>query len=206
MENKFTQIFNKNLFLGKESVSGTGSDLTQTQIIRSELPKLLKKLNAQIFIDAPCGDFYWMKYVDLENIDYIGLDIVEKIISTNKKLYGNNRRKFIRKNIVSDLLPGADVILIRDCLVHLDTESIFKTIINLKKSNITYLLTTSFPKLDFNKELTQIWRPLNLQIAPYNFPKPLAIINEGCTENDGKYSDKSLILWDVSALPNFVIK
>ena len=74
---------------------------------------------------------------------------------------------------------------------------------NLKRSNITYLLTTSFPGLNINQELKAIWRPINLELAPYNFPKPIEVINEGCTEDEGKYVDKSLILWKISELPEF---
>lgn len=102
-----------------------------------------------------------------------------------------------------DKLPDADVILIRDCWVHLNNEDIIKSIVNLKRSNITYLLTTSFLKLTANMELNTIWRPLNLEIPPYNFPKPVEIVNEGCTEDEGRYTDKSLILWEVSKLPDF---
>lgn len=203
LRKKFIHYYRNNSFNGKESVSGSGSDLVQTAIIRAEIPKLLEKLNVKVFIDAPCGDFYWMNQVDLQNIDYIGLDIVGEIIKNNITLYGNNKRQFICKNIVMDKLPDADVILIRDCWVHLNNEDIIKSIVNLKRSNITYLLTTSFLKLTANMELNTIWRPLNLEIPPYNFPKPVEIVNEGCTEDEGRYTDKSLILWEVSKLPDF---
>ena len=39
------------------------------------------------------------------------------------------------------------------------------------------------------------WRPLNLELSPFDFPKPLKIINEKCTEYNGIYADKSLGLW-----------
>ena len=203
LKDKFTQFYRNNSFEGQESVSGKGSDLIQTAIIRVAIPKLFEKLNTKIFIDAPCGDFFWMKQVDLKDVNYIGLDIVDEIIKKNTELFGNSKRQFIRKNIVSDKLPDADVILIRDCWVHLNNEHIFKSIMNLKRSNITYLLTTSFPGLNINQELKAIWRPINLELAPYNFPKPIEVINEGCTEDEGKYVDKSLILWKISELPEF---
>jgi hypothetical protein len=204
LKKKFTQYYHKNLFNGKESISGKGSDLEQTAIIRIEIPKILEKLNTKVFIDAPCGDFYWMQHVDLKNIKYIGLDIVYEIIKKNSKLYGSTRQ-FICKNIVTDKLPDADVILIRDCWVHLSNVHIFESIMNIKRNNIKYLLSTSFPGLNSNSELMNIWRPINLALPPFNFPEPLAIINEGCTEDGGKYKDKSLILWEVSKLPVFRI-
>jgi hypothetical protein len=42
------------------------------------------------------------------------------------------------------------------------------------------------------------WRPLNLEIAPFNLGKPIALINEDSKERRGKYSDKSLGLWKIN--------
>lgn len=205
LKNKFTKIHDFNLFKGDVSISGTGSDLIQTKIISEEIPKLLNKYSFKTFIDAPCGDLYWMKHVLLKEINYIGLDIVNELIIKNNENYGNEHRIFICKNIVTDNLPDADVIFIRDCWVHLNYQDTMRCIMNLKSSNIKYLLTTSFPATLKNKDLYRIWRPLNLQLPPFNFPKPLDIINEGCTENGGKYKDKSLMLWEISSLPDFII-
>jgi hypothetical protein len=44
------------------------------------------------------------------------------------------------------------------------------------------------------------WRLLNLERAPFNFPKPLAVYNEGCDEQGSAYADKSLGLWRVENL------
>jgi hypothetical protein len=39
------------------------------------------------------------------------------------------------------------------------------------------------------------WRPINMQIDPFNFPKPLIIIDEQCSEGEGKFIDKSICIW-----------
>ena len=39
--------------------------------------------------------------------------------------------------------------------------------------------------------------PLICKHLPFYFSKPLALINEGCTEGDNEYSDKSLALWEL---------
>jgi hypothetical protein len=205
LKQKFTRYYYKNSFKGKESVSGKGSDLEQTSVIRVEIPRILETLGTRIVIDAPCGDFFWMKHVDLKEINYIGLDIVKEIISINEKEFGNSKRHFICKNIVTNDLPEGDVIIIRDCWVHLSNAHIFKSILNIKRSRIKYLLSTSFPHLDSNRELIDIWRPLNLELPPFNFPTPLETIIEGCTEDAGRYADKSLMLWEISTLPDFNI-
>jgi hypothetical protein len=77
-----------------------------------------------------------------------------------------------------------------------------RSVENFKKSNSRYLLTTTFKKLKKNKNLVsgRGWRPVNLMLPPFNFPPPIEIINEGCSEGGGQYSDKCLGLWDLNTL------
>jgi hypothetical protein len=39
-----------------------------------------------------------------------------------------------------------------------------------------------------------------MQLQPFNLPQPGFILNENCTEESGKFSDKSLALYKVSEL------
>ncbi len=196
IRHKFSRIYRNNLFLGTESRSGEGSGLSQTFTIRKEIPKLIIDLNVRSLIDAPCGDFLWMQEIDLPVEKYIGIDIVQEIIKDNQQKYGNGQRSFQNLNIIEDELPTADMILCRDCLVHLSYSHCKKIITNFRVSGSKYLLTTTFIKRPNNVNLGKgFWRPLNLEKTPFNFPKPILIINENCTEDNGKYSDKSLGLW-----------
>lgn len=193
---KFTKVYRNNLFMGTQSRSGEGSNLTQTEFIRKELPKLLKKFHIKSLIDSPCGDFLWMHEINLPVDQYIGIDIVKDIIEHNQATYGNQSRKFIEMNIIEDEIPCADIILCRDCLVHLSFAHSIKAIKKFKKSGSRYLLTTTFIDRSNNDDLGKgFWRTLNLELPPFSFPKPLYAINENCTEDDGHYSDKSLGLW-----------
>src|SRR5581483_12277106 len=80
----FTYIYSVNHWGDTESVSGHGSKLSETLAIRSQLPAILKQLNIKSILDLPCGDFNWMKTVDLHEYHYIGADIVSAIISKNQ--------------------------------------------------------------------------------------------------------------------------
>jgi hypothetical protein len=64
----FTNIFRQNRWGGFASVSGTGSDLVQTRVLIRELPLLFYDLEVNVVLDIPCGDFHWMKKVDLSGI------------------------------------------------------------------------------------------------------------------------------------------
>jgi hypothetical protein len=200
----FVDIHSRNAWGGVESRSGNGSSLEQTQTIREQLPLVIRDLRVTSFLDVPCGDLHWMKHVDLDAVAYIGADIVETLIDHNQAVYATKNKQFIVLDIMTDSLPPADMIFSRDCLVHLSFRDIFRTIRNIQRSSATYLLTTTFTAIEENKDIvTGEWRPLNLVLPPFNFPEPLTLINENCTEVDGRYSDKSLGLWRISDIRRY---
>ena len=201
----FTHIYQKNAWQSSESRSGTGSSLTETEQVRKLLPRLLKKYEIKTLVDVPCGDWNWMKMVDLPKVGvehYIGGDIVQEIVEENKKNYGDARREFVVLDLMESPLPQGDLLFCRDCLVHLPYKGIEKVLQNLHQSGIRYLLTTTFTNRASNDDIkTGYWRPLNLELSPFCFPSPLEIIVENCTECQGEYADKSLGLWEVTSLP-----
>ena len=202
-EEVFTGIFETNSWLGKSSVSGPGSDPDQTAKIIAELPNLFRKFNISTVLDIPCGDFNWMRNVDLSGIKYLGADIVKELISLNVAKYKSENISFMYANVITDRLPAVDLILCRDGLVHLSFADIRHALNNICRSGSKYLLTTTFPDRESNEDIrTGDWRVLNLQIAPFNFPPPLATILEGCTENGNAFRDKTLALWRISEVVN----
>jgi hypothetical protein len=207
-EERFAVAYRANGFGGTESVSGPGSGLPQTEVIRREIPRILRSVGARTFVDCPCGDFHWMKCVDLPVEKYIGGDVVAELAAENQRRYGDARREFRPINLLTDELPDADVLLCRDCLVHLTDAEVRAALANIRRGDVAYLLTTTFPAQRGNRDLGSTrgsrprWRPVNLQLPPYNFPAPLELINEGCTEKGGRFPDKSLGLWRVADLPD----
>jgi SAM-dependent methyltransferase len=200
LKQRFSEIYDQNIFGGRVSRSGEGSDLVQTAEIRRELPKLLQALDVKTFLDAPCGDWCWMRHTELGIERYIGIDIVEALIERNRREYSNDSTSFQCMNLAEGELPRADLIFSRDCLVHLSFEDAFRIIANFKRSGSKYLLTTTFVHRDRNNDLVgkdSFWRPLNMQLPPFNFPKPILLINEGCTEEGGQFTDKCLGLWQL---------
>jgi len=201
----FTNIYKLNEWKSGESVSGTGSILNHTEVIRNTLPGLIKEFNIKIFLDAPCGDFNWMKLVDLRVEKYIGADIVDEIIIKNNHEYSNQIRRFLKMDLTKDALPEADLLFCRDCLVHLSYEDIQKVMINLKSSSIKYFMTTTFTGRKININIpTGSWRPINLQRKPFSFPAPLKLINEKYLEKGELFSDKCLALWHVDSINEII--
>lgn len=189
----------------QDSASGEGSNHAQTAQIRKTLPKLLNSLDIQRLLDVPCGDFYWMQQVDLSKIDYTGGDIVPELVRENQAQYESDIRKFTQLDLTHDALPPSDMIFCRDCLVHLSFHDIKAVFTNILQSKVDWVLMTHFPEEPRNKDiLTGGWRPLNFCLPPFDLPSPHLLINEGCTEMEGAFLDKSLGCWrtsDLKALP-----
>jgi hypothetical protein len=158
-------------------------------------------------LDAPCGDFIWMDHVDLSGVAYIGADIVRSIVDSNRKDYAADGRTFIELDLTRDDLPEADVLLCRDCLVHLSYANIARVLENVCRSNLRYILMTAFPDRGDNKDVEDgDWRPLDFEAAPFSFPRPRLTIVEECDEEGGSYADKSLCAWPVADIPRAQLK
>jgi hypothetical protein len=192
----FRQIYSSNHWGGAESPSGQGASSDQTWQLRLQLPALLEQLKVEVLLDLPCGDFSWVRALELTALSYIGADIVPELIARNREQYGSANRQFLQLDITSDVLPAADLLLCRDCFVHLCFADIERVMRNIQHSRIRYLLTTTFPECEENEDImTGDWRLLNLERPPFNLPLPIQLINEGCSEGKGMYRDKSLGLW-----------
>lgn len=196
----FNEIYVKNSWGDQESKSGPGSRLDRTDKIRIALPRLLSKYDCQSLLDIPCGDFNWMKMLDL-NIEYIGADIVIDLIEHNIQEYQSELRQFRVANLLNEKLPEVDIILCRDCLVHFSTKDIRKALKNIKLSGSEYLLTTTFPKLRTNRNIvTGEWHKINLVNPPFLLPDPIEYIDD--SYESPNYFDKSLGLWKISDIPD----
>jgi hypothetical protein len=198
----FTDIYKNNKWESHETVSGPGSTLRVTQRMRQELSALIKRFNITSLADAPCGDCNWMRHVDIGDCEYIGIDIVKELIESNARLFGPTR-KFKHLNLVENVIPQVDLIICRDMLTHLNYEQIFNVLRNFKQSGSKYLLVTTNLATQKNIDVSnpddcqyRLVSPfLNLELPPFNFPKPLALIQEDIPF--GAERGKHLALWSL---------
>lgn len=203
---RFVRIERTNLWGAASSVSGLGSEDPATAAIRDALPALLQRLGARSLLDAPCGDAGWIGRLRLD-LDYIGIDIVPSLIEANRRRVadGELSGRFLVADMTRDVLPRADVVLCRDCLVHLSFDNIARAVARLRDSGAGFLLVTTFPEWECNRDCENgDWRALNMQRAPFNWPAPCELINERCEEGGGGWRDKSLGLWRLDRLPGCV--
>lgn len=203
---RFERIERTNLWGAASSVSGLGSEDSATAAIREALPPLLQRLGARSLLDAPCGDAGWISRIKLD-LDYIGIDIVPSLIAANNRRVarGELAGRFLVADITRDTLPRADLILCRDCLVHLSFQNIARVMARFRESGAQFLLVTTFPEVEDNYDCEDgDWRALNMTKGPFGWPAPRELINERCEEGDGGWRDKSLGLWRLDELPDRV--
>lgn len=198
----FSDIYNTDFWNSKESKSGGGSTMEATKAIREQLPDIISQFSIRSMLDAPCGDYNWMRNVNRE-CDYIGGDIVKDIIERNNKLYSSGKVKFVQIDLTSGELPEVDLVFCKDCLQHLSDESIKMALNNIKRSGSKYLLVTSYPKTWKNHDIYDgDYRPLNLLIKPFCLPKPILQVKEN-SRAEGVEIDKAMYLFSIDSISSF---
>ena len=180
---------------GGASVSGGGSDPETTAPLLEALPALLASIGVRTILDAPCGDGNWMARLDYRFEHYTGIDVVPAVAEAAAAAHGGPGREYRVGDLIRDPLPQADLVLCRDCLVHLPFAEGLEALSNIRRSGATWLLATTFPARESNADIRMgRWRPLNLCRPPYSLPEPEQLVNERFAA-DPKYADKSLGLW-----------
>lgn len=204
LDARFARIHEMNLWGAETSRSGLGSEAGSVAALSAVLPGLCEKLKIKTLVDAPCGEGNWIAALPLGLENYTGLDVVPAVVAELSERYAKEPGRDYR---VADLIvqppPKADLILCRDCLVHLSFDNIGRVVRGFKTSGSKWLLTTHFTDQKQNSDITDgDWRPLNFCKAPFLWPVPDLVVNEDCTEADGSYRDKSMALWKLAALPD----
>lgn len=189
---------------GDVSVSGGGSEIRNASVIAAKLKQLIELENVSTVVDCPCGDYNWQHLFKTDELLYIGYDIVPEVIQLVKNRIGhetNPKLDFAVADITTDTLPNADLLIVRDCLVHLSFEDCIKALQNIARQNIRLVAITTFYDRESNADtVAPAWRPLNLRKAPFNLPAPKDLLVEQCKEANGLFPDKALAVYEIEAI------
>lgn len=201
MKEVFETIINQGQWRAGATVCGNGSTMSYTDNIRKELKPLLERHNIKSMFDAPCGDYGWMSNTDLPaNFRYIGGDIVGSLIEKNKQQYPSV--EFCTVDITQDALPDVDVLFCRDCLIHFSHEDIRRFFENFVRSNIKYLLMTSYKDSNNEDIRTGGFRGVNFNRAPYDFEAPIDSMEDWISG----YAPRAMCLWKRETIVDYLRK
>lgn len=172
---RFTSIYRHKLWGTGESRSGPGSEVGYTQGLREWLIRAIPQYGIRSIVDAPCGDFNWMRLVMTDvDVDYTGMDIVDDLVDRNNERYGSKNIRFIVGDICEDPLADCDLLIVRDCLFHLSYHDIDRFLKNIHGVRFKYLLTTShLTNEDYqNRDIvTGDFRMIDLFGSPFFFDR-----------------------------------
>jgi 2-polyprenyl-3-methyl-5-hydroxy-6-metoxy-1,4-benzoquinol methylase len=145
--------------------SGPGSSLANTVKFREFFDTFCQTNEIQTILDIGCGDLTWMPLTKtFQTKQYTGIDIVKSLVDSHCEKYPQHT--FFCLDAVSQDIPSADVICIRDVLFHLSIEDV-QTL--LKKLKCKYLFVTSCRNEVNNDTFNQYhYHMLNLTKSPFN--------------------------------------
>jgi len=183
---QFADIYKKwkstgtNRWFSSESASGKGSELQNTVLLRSNIQNFCKRYEIKSIVDCPCGDFNVMKELDYSGINYIGLDVVPELIKDNQERYEQENITFKVLDLTEKETPQADLVIVKDLLLHLSINNAHNCIKNVIKSGSKYLLINHSPYIpkNENKKRRAIYgnEQYNLLINPFNLTKPMCLM------------------------------
>jgi hypothetical protein len=180
-----------------ETADGPGATLALTDKLRGWLPELIHRHQITTMLDAACGDWSWLRLVDLGGVEYTGWDVDPGRIETcRQRVFDEARRrhgcgpapKFEAVNLLTvDHIDYYDLVLCRDFLMHVTNDHITAVLDKIIAGGTPLLLATTFLGAD---NAARAWRPeeatwpgymeqpVDLTAEPFNLPQPIDVFTE----------------------------
>lgn len=167
----FDDIY-KNELWGQGQGSGGGSSPQITVEYRKFLKQFLKDYNIKSVVDLGCGDWQFSRLIDWNGINYLGLDCVKTIIQDNKEKFENNNIKFEFSEAHEKIKESADLLIVKDVMIHWTNNEIIKFYSGLIKGNkFKYvLMTNQIGTENLNEDIvTGQFHNIDINRKPFNF-------------------------------------
>jgi len=169
-ENNWDQLYNicvKGWRVGlPETKCGGGSTIENNRTTIAFMNKLIRKYDIQSIADLGCGDFNWMKQVELNNVYYVGYDWVWHTDTLEYEFDEHRHIEFRVGNIATmDIIP-ADLVVCKDVMIHMDNDQAMEVLSNIRKSGARYMLLTSFNIPD-NERVVDNFAKINMELQPF---------------------------------------
>lgn len=138
--------------------SGAGSRPMSTIRYRYFLETFLDINKVRTVLDIGCGDWQFSRLIDWSRVKYLGLDVVASLVEANAARYGAENIRFAPMPSDFAELPAADLLIIKDVLMHLPLAHIQQFI-------------SIFPRFKFCLVSNDFWwkeqaHQLNIDIKP----------------------------------------
>jgi SAM-dependent methyltransferase len=160
----FTDIYEKQSW--HDAFSGPGSRLDSTEKYREFVSRIIIEHQIVRILDVGCGYWTFAQHIDWGDTEYLGIDIVEKVIEYNQQ-FSTPTRQFKVATIDEVHVETYDLIILKDVLQHLSMKEIKKIL--RTASAAKYLLITNDNCCGNLECKDGEWRPLNMRVYPFHF-------------------------------------
>jgi SAM-dependent methyltransferase len=153
--------------------SGPGSRLEENTEMIEFLECFIRVKKIKTILDIGCGDWQYMQAVDLQGCKYIGIDCVQSVVDADTAKFGNENVEFRCGDILECEFPPADMVIIKDVVIHLTNAQIFKLWERVKGyKHVIFVFDdkASNPAAYKDEIETGDFRSLDLHAEPFKFP------------------------------------
>jgi len=155
----FTSIYEQHLWGRSVYCSGSGSSDQHAAQYASMVNSLILEKGITSLLDLGCGDFVVGKALRRDRVKYVGIDIVDGLITRNQESYGDDMTSFMCRDIIEDPLPEGDLCMLRQVLQHLSNSQISSVLKKITKYKYKYVLVTEHYPAPFVKSQPNLDKP-----------------------------------------------
>lgn len=125
-EEVFTRVYADKMWGGGDAAffSGPGSNEEAAAPYANFVTNFIATHNIGSVVDLGCGDFRVGRMIAGPRVEYRGIDVVKPLIDENNRQFGSGSVRFEFKDITRDILPPADLCLIREVFQHVSNAQI----------------------------------------------------------------------------------
>ncbi len=181
----FSRIYSRNEWLFG---SGEGSLPASTGAYRAFLQQFLHDYRIKSVVDAGCGDWQFSQLIDWTGIEYTGSDVVPDVIEKNQQTFAAPTIQFCCQDLLSEELPPADLLILKDVLQHLPFTAISRIL--SFAPHYRFVLVTNDAATANDDTIIGGYRALDLRLPPFSLPATEVLRYGGFSQVDGKPWEK----------------
>lgn len=174
LEDTFSWIVAEGGWGCAETPCGPGSTAEAAAPILRALPSWIRRYRIRSIADIGCGDFHWMKEMDLSGVEYDGYELVRELVLWNRTVHGNSTIRFHRFDATREVPGPADLVMLKDVLIHLPDDLGAQVLANIRESGACFLAATTHPRAPGWRRIAPgEFSPADLEQAPFRLGRPL---------------------------------
>lgn len=192
---RFTYVYDNKIW-GDGSGGGSCKEFLAPYI--KFVNQFVKENNIKTILDFGCGVSDFPLCINLEGANYIGVDVVESVITHNLEKYKSENIDYKLINDVSDIENiNADLVLIKDVFQHWHYKEI-ESFLKKYSKKFKYILSTNrnnqFEDYQYYRLDPHLYAiGLNYKLKPLSLFNPELVLN--LTENKHDIKEVILITW-----------